>query len=147
MAEEFYLVKIGSVNLTIDGTEGGAACLNKVEGMAGLFLAHNGVTAQPISGLPFNFIRPNEGVGVRVITKPFSVKQARLDSIKTLINTANTGGSAIPVEISDGPGSTVNVDCDPLFEGGKLPIDFGPNFFNDELYDVEIRLITRGYTP
>jgi len=34
MAEEFYLVKIGTINLTVDGLVTGAPCLNKVSGLA-----------------------------------------------------------------------------------------------------------------
>lgn len=145
MANEYYLVKIGSIWLTDDGTGIGRACLNKVEGLSQLFLAHVGSTAVPISGLPFNFILPNEGGGVDLITQPFAVKTSVLASLKSMIDTANTNGTAIQVQISDGPGAQ-NMDCDPLFRDGKPPLDFGANFYNADMYDVSIRLITRGYS-
>lgn len=146
MPNEYYLVKIGTLYLTDDGTSGGAACLTKVQGLDGLFLAHQGATRIPLSGDPFNFVKENLGRGVRIITLPFSVSEARLSTLKTIIDTANTGGSAISIEISDGP-MLANIDCDPLFEGaGPISWTTG-NFFNSELYDVELRFITRGFTP
>lgn len=146
MPNDTYLVKIGSLYFTDDGTGAGAACLTKVDGLAGLFLAHQGATRVPLSGVPFNFVKQNLGKGVRIISKPFSVSESVLSSLKTIIDTANTGASVIAVEISGGP-MAVNLDCDPLFEGGVPPISWAGDFFNSELYNVEIRLITRGFTP
>jgi hypothetical protein len=145
MAEEFYLVKIGTINLTVDGLVTGAPCLNKVSGLAKLFMFHVGNTAVPISGVPFNMIAENEGAGVELITAPFAIKTTVVADLKMLIDLANISGDPIPVEISDGPGSQ-NVDCSPLFTDGIPPLSFGENFFNDNMQDVQIRLITRGYT-
>jgi hypothetical protein len=144
MADEFYLVKIGTVNLTDDGTGTGAACLNQVQGLSSLFLARNGNTIKACDGTPRNFTFENEGKGVNLITKPFVIKSDVLDDLKTLIN-ASFGGSDIAVQVSDGPGAA-NVDCKPLFENGIPPLNFGPNFSDDDLYDVEIRLVTTGFT-
>ena len=146
MADDTYLVTIGSVVLSDDGTSGGSACLTAVEGLASLFLTHTGATRVPLSGLPFNFVRENLGQGVRLISRPFSVSEDVLADLKGIIDTANTGSSAIAVVVADGP-MEAEVDCDPLFEGGLPPIQWQGNFFNDQLYDVEIRLITRGFTP
>ena len=146
MPNDTYLVTIGSVVLSDDGTGTGKACLTKVEGLTGLFLAHQGATRVPLSGTPFNFVKGNLGKGVRIIIKPFSVTETVLDSLKTIIDTANTGASVIAVKVEDGP-LAVDLDCDPLFENGVPPINWTGNFFNSELYDVEIRLITRGFTP
>ena len=145
MADDFYLVKIGTVTLSTDGTDGGAACLTKVDNLDQLFGGWIGVTRIPLSGDPFNFVAQNEGKNVKIITKPFVVSQTVLDSLKTLINTAAQLNSVIEVSISNGPGS-VNVDCKPFWEGEKLPIGFSSNFNNPNLYDVEIRLISVGYT-
>jgi len=145
MADEFYLVKIGSIWLTDDGTGAGAACLTKVEGLAGLFLAHQGNTIKATGGKPYNFTIENEGKGINLITKPFVVTSDVLLDLKTLIDDSNSNGTAIEVQISEGPGSQ-NLDCDPLFEGGIPPLNFGPNFDDDNMYDAEIRLVTRGFT-
>lgn len=145
MAQDTYLVTIGSTVLSNDGTGGGAACLTKVEGLAGLFLAHTGATRIALSGKPFNFIRENLGQGVKLITKPFVVSSDVLDDLKGIINAANAGDAVIPVIIADGP-MAVNVDCRPLFEGNVPPIQWQDDFFDTNLYNVEIRLITDGFT-
>ncbi len=144
MAQEFYLVKIGDIYLTDDGMAGGKACLNTVSGLAALFLASNGATVKAVDGSPKNFTLENEGKGINLLTKPFSMKESVLSSLKTLVE-SSIGGSDIAVEISDGPGAA-NVDCMALFEGGLPPLNFGPNFFDDNLYDVELRLVTTGFT-
>jgi hypothetical protein len=98
-----------------------------------------------MSGTPKNFLAQNSGKGVNLITKPFVVTETVLNSLKTLIDAANAGNTDIAVEVSDGPGAA-NVDCKPLFEGGIPPLNFGPNFFDEDLYDVELRLVTNGFT-
>lgn len=145
MAEDTYLVTIGSIVLSKDGTGGSAACLTKVEGLAGLFLAHTGATRIPLSGKPFNFVRENLGQGVKLITKPFSVSETVLGLLKTAIDAANTGDSVIPIIIADGPMEAA-VDCRPLFEGNVPPIQWTDDFFDDSLYNVELRFITDGFT-
>lgn len=146
MATDTYLVTIGDVVLSDDGEPTGAACLTRVEGLAELFLAHVGATRVPLSGDPFNFVKENLGKGVRLLSRPFSVTEDVLDDLKTLIDDANDDGSEIAVTVANGP-MAANVDCDPLFENGEPPISWKGNFFDTELYDVEIRLITRGFTP
>lgn len=144
MAEEFYLVKIGSVTLSDDGTDSGRACLVKVDNMAQLFPAYVGATRVPLSGRAFNFVAENEGANVRLIIRPFALNESTLSSLQALIDAATLAGSTIAVGISDGPGA-ISLNCDPLWEDDKPPLNFGPNFYNSDLYDVEIRMITRGF--
>jgi hypothetical protein len=144
---EFYLVQIGSVYLTDDGSGSGNACLTKVDGLSKLFLDHEGATNIPLSGKPWNNTREISGNNVQLVSKPFAVKEAQLEDIKDLIDAADGAHSAITVIVSNGPGS-VSVDCDPFWdESGTPPLNFGGNFFDDDLFDVEVRFITRGFTP
>jgi hypothetical protein len=145
MAEETYLVTIGSVVLSTDGTPLGVPCSSNVQGLTGFFLGHTGATRIALNGAPYNFVRENLGQGVRIVTKPFVVTADVLDLLKSEIDAANASASAIPVKIENGPMSAL-VDCDPLFEGDAPPITWTGEFFNDQLYNVEIRLITRGFT-
>jgi hypothetical protein len=142
---EFYLVKIGSVWLTDDGTETGKACLTKVDNLARLFSGREGATQIPLSGKPYNFTRERSGNNVKLICKPFAVTATKLAAIQVLLDAADLAGTAVAVAISDGPGA-VNMDCDPLWEGEIPPITFSGDFYNDDMYNVEIRLITRGFT-
>jgi hypothetical protein len=142
---EFYLVTIGSVVLSDDGTGAGRACLTKVDGLAQLFLAREGNTRIPLSGVPYNFTRAISGANVKLISKPFVVSETVLSALKTLIDTAAAASSAIAVKVEQGPGAA-NLDCDPLWEEGRPPLLFTDNFFEEDLYDVQISLITRGFT-
>ncbi len=142
---EYYLVTLGSIVLSNDGTGAGAACLTKVDNLDQLFSAYEGATQIPLSGKPFGFVREISGNNVRLLTKPFVVTNSVLEDIRDALDAAFIAGTGIAVKIEQGPGA-VNVDCDPLWEDGKGPITFSGNFFNEDLYDVEIRLITRGFT-
>jgi hypothetical protein len=146
---EYYLVKLGSVIFTDDGTDSGAACLTKVENLNRLFLAYEGSTFIPLSGLPWTFHRAASYQGIKLVTKPFVIKEDTLDDLKTLIDNATNTNTAIAVVIENGPGAA-NVDCDPFWENGAPPIVFD-EFFEEgsgdvNLYNVQINLITRGLT-
>lgn len=143
---EFYLVKIGTITLSDDGTDSGTACLTKVDGLAKLFGAYVGSTRIPFTGRAWNFIAENNGANVKLLTKPFVIENDTLEDLRDLIDTANSAASQITVIISNGPGA-VSVDCDPLFEGEEPPIRFSGNFADDDVYEVQIALITRGFTP
>jgi hypothetical protein len=145
MAQDTYLVTIGTIVLSKDGTDMGAACLTKVEGLSSLFLAHSGASRIALSGKPFNFTRESLGQGIKISIKPFSVTETVLGLLKTVIDTANTGNDVIPIVIANGP-MAVNVDCRPLFEGNVPPIQWADDFFNTDLYNVELRFITDGFT-
>ncbi len=142
---EYYLVSIDSTYFSMDGTGAGAACLTKVDGLDKLFLSYQGVTRIPINGLPFNFIRENTAFGIHIVTKPFVVSETVLDALKTAVNTVSASGDALAVVVAGGPGA-VNVDCDPFWEGGEPPLRFTGDFFDDNLYNVELHLVTRGFT-
>lgn len=146
---EFYLVTIGSITFSDDGTETGRACLTQVEGLDKLFNGWIGRTRIPISGDPFNSVAENEGKNVKLITKPFVIPYTQVEALKTDLDGSASADSNLEVVIAQGPGA-VSVYAKVLLEAGGEPyIKFGPNgeFFNDDMFNVELRLITAGFIP
>lgn len=136
----FNTVQIETLYLTDTGLVGGIACKVDVSGLDGLVLGYSGNVALAADGTPYAFVQSNaEAQGSPLAIRIETLTTAVFSSLKTLLNSAIAGGTALTVVINGDTGN-FSLECLPLF---PRPIAFPGKFRNGRIFDLTLNLIVQ----
>lgn len=136
MATDYFTIKIGSVWLSVDGSDpaGSLACRTSVEGLSQLATALTGPVVKAITGKPWQFLQENAGEGVEIVLKPFVMTPSVLTSLIGVIDTANSTDATINVTLTDGELPDYDLNC-------IVKIAYAGNFSDNQIQDLIITAI------
>lgn len=133
-----FLISIGTIWLTDDGTETGEPCLIQISGIAALLQADAANTTVSNNGEPFRESPLNptygRGIEIKVLYCPVSV----YEDLKDFLDTNAADKTKFDFSISGIPGAATGA---AIVWDSPTYFDFG-EFDSDTIYDLIIRIIT-----